>query len=42
MITNQPPTIEERLSRLETLFVNVGEKVAEHVGISASSGAYSE
>ncbi|MUG99824.1 hypothetical protein F7734_49155 [Scytonema sp. UIC 10036] len=29
MTTNQP-TIEERLSRLETLFVNVGEKVAEH------------
>ncbi|GAB1539515.1 hypothetical protein NUACC21_21820 [Scytonema sp. NUACC21] len=31
MTTNQP-TIEERLSRLETLFVNVGEKVAEHDG----------
>ncbi len=24
----QPPTIEERLTRLETLFVNVGETVA--------------
>lgn len=30
MTANQSPTIEERLSRLETLFVNVGEKVAEH------------
>ncbi|BAZ09579.1 hypothetical protein NIES4071_13880 [Calothrix sp. NIES-4071] len=31
MTANQP-TIEERLSRLETLFVNVGEKVAQHDG----------
>ncbi|MEC4812196.1 MAG: hypothetical protein SAK29_02785 [Scytonema sp. PMC 1069.18] len=31
MTINQP-SIEERLSRLETLFVNVGEKVAEHDG----------
>ncbi|MUG92329.1 hypothetical protein F7734_07615 [Scytonema sp. UIC 10036] len=28
----QPPTTEERLSRLETLFANVGEKVLEHDG----------
>lgn len=27
MTTNQPPTVEERLSRLETLFSNVGETV---------------
>lgn len=30
MTTNQPPTIEERLSRLETLFTNVGETVLAH------------
>ncbi|GAB1544436.1 hypothetical protein NUACC21_71120 [Scytonema sp. NUACC21] len=28
--TGQPPSVEERLSRLETLFANVGEKVVEH------------
>ncbi|MUG93613.1 hypothetical protein F7734_14745 [Scytonema sp. UIC 10036] len=28
--TGQSPSIEERLSRLETLFANVGEKVVEH------------
>lgn len=32
MTTNQPPTIEQRLSRLENFFVNVGEKVVEHDG----------
>lgn len=28
--TDQPPSTEERLSRLEALFANVGEKVLEH------------
>ncbi|GAA6619510.1 hypothetical protein NUACC26_053230 [Scytonema sp. NUACC26] len=30
MSTKQSPTVEERLSRLETLFTNVGEQVAAH------------
>ncbi|MBD2773322.1 hypothetical protein [Iningainema tapete] len=30
MTTSQPPTIEERLSRLENLFANVGETVVQH------------
>ena len=36
MTTNQPPNIEERLSRLETLFANVGETVlAQNDAITA-------
>ena len=30
--TGQPPTIEERLSRLENLFTSIGETVVSHDG----------
>ncbi|MEC4819686.1 MAG: hypothetical protein SAK29_41415 [Scytonema sp. PMC 1069.18] len=39
MTTNQPPTIEERLSRLETLFTNVGETVLAQNNAIAALGA---
>lgn len=39
MTTNQPPTVEERLSRLEILFSNVGETVLAQNETIAAIGA---
>ncbi len=39
MTINQPPTIEERLSRLETLFTNVGETVLAQNDAIATTNA---
>ncbi len=39
MTTNQPPTVEERLSRLEILFSNVGETVLAQNHAIAALGA---